>query len=182
MERDLPDDFRNSCAREMCRIENGHFVIPLSEAKKLFDPFVDRTTELLEEEYSRTKFTDNKVTGLILVGGFARSLYLQEKVKAWCSPYGIYCPDRSINLDTCVSDGAVLYALDPQLVTKRNAVHSYGLLRLEPDSGNDTIDLFVHKDQEISSSGEPFEKKITLNESGSTIIGEYIKDRFVLEV
>jgi len=98
--------------------------LELSEAemKSIFDPIVDRILKLTEEQYQASA---RRPTKLLLVGGFAGSPYLQQRVKA---AFGgrveaVVVPPTP---GAAVVKGAVIYGLNPRVVASRIARRTYG--------------------------------------------------------
>jgi molecular chaperone DnaK (HSP70) len=93
------------------------------EMKSIFDPIVDRILELTEEQY---KTSARAPTKLLLVGGFAGSPYLQQRVKAAYEGRvkAVVVPPTP---GAAVVKGAVIYGLNPKVVAARVARRSYGI-------------------------------------------------------
>ena len=98
--------------------------LELSEAemKSIFDPIVDRILQLTEEQYQASA---RRPTKLLLVGGFAGSPYLQQRVKAAFGERveAVVVPPTP---GAAVVKGAVIYGLNPKTIAVRVARRTYG--------------------------------------------------------
>ncbi|KAI7888899.1 uncharacterized protein EV154DRAFT_294507 [Mucor mucedo] len=115
------------------RMVNGNKTLKMKNRdmkEKIFDPVVDRILALIDEQIRQAKKRHRKIDAILMVGGFSQSRYLQQRIK---DQYRYVCA-VSIPFEgvTAISNGAVSYALNPRLITKRTAGHSLGLLVLAP--------------------------------------------------
>ncbi|KAG0124762.1 hypothetical protein HOY82DRAFT_617537 [Tuber indicum] len=111
-------------------IEDAELRLTVADMKGLFDPIVNQTISLLEQQVRDSNRLDstNKISTIFLVGGFGESGYLFEQVQAWAKrqSYSI----RVINPTFCwsaVVRGAVLHGLEGIVHTRKLKQH-YGVI------------------------------------------------------
>ncbi|KAL1122992.1 hypothetical protein AAG570_003316 [Ranatra chinensis] len=96
---------------------------------RLFQPTVDKILEHIEAVLTSRRVEDT-ISHLFLVGGFSESLILQHAVRdAFSHALHIIIP-QAVSLS--VLKGAVLYGLDPTVVTCRKVTHTYGIGVVKP--------------------------------------------------
>lgn len=113
------DDFNN----ESIGLEDGTLCLTAAELRtEVFDPVVSEILALIEEQLQKA----NKLEAIFLVGGFGTSSYLFECTQqAFASRVGfIAIPPRG---ELAVTRGAVLFGLNPQIVTSRVPRYWYGI-------------------------------------------------------
>lgn len=91
--------------------------------RKLFDPVLDNIVTHLSNLFAKQELSE--VEMVFLVGGFADSLLLQEKIKKqFSNSYRIMVPP---NASLAVVQGAVMFGQKPELFESRIMSSSYGI-------------------------------------------------------
>jgi hypothetical protein len=92
----------------------------------IFDPIVDQVLALIDEQLLRIPGV--KPDKLFLVGGFGQSAYLLKRIKMEFVQSGrvgnLFVPPNGA---LAIARGAVLYGLNPSIITHRVARRSYGV-------------------------------------------------------
>ncbi|KAI9188321.1 hypothetical protein H9P43_002712 [Blastocladiella emersonii ATCC 22665] len=91
-----------------------------------FDTVFPTIVAVAEEMLAKCRKARRPITHLVCVGGFAQMTYMQERVTAEFSGRGfdIYFDPSGAS---AVVRGALLYGLNPEVMSRRRARHSYGL-------------------------------------------------------
>ena len=89
--------------------------------KRLFKPVLDHIKEHLQTVLKRPQLS--KVRTMLLVGGFADCVLLQEELRKEFSEYRVLAPR---NAATSVLQGAVMFGKNPAKITERVASTTYG--------------------------------------------------------
>ncbi|TFK64289.1 hypothetical protein BDN72DRAFT_881586 [Pluteus cervinus] len=104
-------------------IKAGQLKLPGNEVERLFQPPVDEIVKSIQDlRQSATK----PITALFLVGGFAASDYIFNRLEEILSPSGLKVLRPDGHLNKAVADGAVSYYVD-HLVTARVSPLTYGI-------------------------------------------------------
>ncbi|XP_060575989.1 heat shock 70 kDa protein 12A-like isoform X2 [Ruditapes philippinarum] len=96
--------------------------IEASVLEKCFETPINKIVSTVREVLSKKKLRN--VSRIILVGGFAESIYVQDRFKANFADKQIIIPP---DCGLAVLKGAVLFGHNPSIVTARIARYSYGL-------------------------------------------------------
>eukprot|EP00039_Didymoeca_costata_P020594 m.341831 g.341831 ORF g.341831 m.341831 type:complete len:558 (-) comp20569_c0_seq1:212-1885(-) len=98
------------------------FTIPENAMKQIFDPVVDTIVKAVD------KFLDTNFKYLVMVGGFSTSPYLESVIRDRYKGSGtIKDVIKPPNPGAAVMMGAVMYAMDPSIITGRFARKTYGV-------------------------------------------------------
>jgi hypothetical protein len=101
---------------------DGELELSEREMKSIFDPVVDRIIALTTTQFAATAHAPTK---LLLVGGFAASPYLQQRVReAFESRVEIVVPPTP---GAAVVKGAVIYGLKPHAIQGRVLRRTFGV-------------------------------------------------------
>jgi hypothetical protein len=105
-------------------IRNGRIKFTESEMRGFFDPGIDETIAAIKHQLQLVDARGN-VNTFFLVGGFAASEYLHDRLKSFLTEQGLtlYRPGSSPN--KAVAEGAVAFHLD-HVVSARMARFTYG--------------------------------------------------------
>ncbi|KAM7196357.1 actin-like ATPase domain containing protein [Rhypophila sp. PSN 637] len=73
------------------RKQDREVVLTRSDMERIFQPTVERILRLVTEQYDAalTRTGEQSVKRLMMAGGFARSKYLQAKLRDWCESVGV---------------------------------------------------------------------------------------------
>jgi hypothetical protein len=110
--------------------------------EKIFDPIMKRIEDLLDTQIKKMR-EDEKIDTILLVGGFSKSRYLQDRLRRRYEPnITIGIPANAV---TAISQGAVSYAQRPRMISKTLVGQSYALeVKTEYDkSKGDFIEKLV---------------------------------------
>ncbi|KAI7875551.1 uncharacterized protein EV154DRAFT_555881 [Mucor mucedo] len=100
----------------------------------VFDPIVDRIFALINDQLEQAEKGDRKIDAILMVGGFSQSQYLQRRIKdQYKGVCRVSVPSGGI---MGISYGAVSHALNPRMLTKKNAGQSLSLNFQEPFDKN----------------------------------------------
>jgi hypothetical protein len=153
-------------------IEDGKFKITQQQMKEfMFDPIVDQVLALIDGQLKRIPDVSSEKIKLFLVGGFGQSKYLEKRIREEFDDTNrvkmLFVPSDG---GLSITRGAVLYGLNPDLITHRVCRRSYGVrcnrsFREGIDKeeyrikGRDNkmrcknrMDFFVNKNTQIKSS------------------------------
>ncbi|KAF8249042.1 actin-like ATPase domain-containing protein [Wilcoxina mikolae CBS 423.85] len=70
-------------------IEDGEILVTPDDLREMFDPHVNRTLELIEEQVETVTANGGTVKHILLVGGFGGSDYLFKRVQEYAGPHDI---------------------------------------------------------------------------------------------
>lgn len=91
----------------------------------VFDPIVTKIIDLINIQREQAKKDGQEIDAIVMVGGFSRSPYLQQRIrdeyKGVCT---VTIPPEGV---TAISHGAVSYAMNPRMISKRCAAQSLAL-------------------------------------------------------
>ncbi|KAI9006600.1 hypothetical protein CLU79DRAFT_779899 [Phycomyces nitens] len=110
-------------------IVDGNFYISVDELRQeIFNPIVNQVVNLIRGQIDQSK---TFVDAIFLVGGFGQSKYLYKAIKeAFKDKVGfIALPSRG---ELAVVRGAVMFGMQPRVVTHRIARRTYGLKAFLP--------------------------------------------------
>ncbi|KAG2203805.1 hypothetical protein INT47_012738 [Mucor saturninus] len=121
------DDVMHNFVTELKDAENEE---PRYERANFFDPVVDRILYLIDDQLNQAKNGGRKINAILMVGGFSQSRYLQQRIK---DRYKGVCHVK-IPSDgaTSISYGAVAYALNPRMVSRKTIGTFLGLKAQTP--------------------------------------------------
>ncbi|KAF9025803.1 hypothetical protein BDZ89DRAFT_1068051 [Hymenopellis radicata] len=104
-------------------IARGQLKLSGEEVASFFEPSVSSIIQVVDEQRLACK---NTVSAVFLVGGFAASYWLFEKLKDHLGPLGISFSRPDSHVSKAVADGAVSFYLD-RSVGARIAKYTYGV-------------------------------------------------------
>ncbi|KAG2196472.1 hypothetical protein INT47_012673 [Mucor saturninus] len=143
----------------------------------VFDPIVKRIFDLIDNQRNQAEKGGRKIDAILMVGGFSQSEYLQRCIKdRYKGVCRVSVPFEGV---TAISHGAVSYALNPRMISRRSAGQSLGLevqapfirsltdsneRRVEGPDGDknfekDRVEYFVRRDQELEGERRTVYKK-----------------------
>ncbi|KAM3673713.1 heat shock 70 kDa protein 12A-like [Ammospiza maritima maritima] len=118
--KDISQFFKNAAGAVWC---DGTIMITYEKMKSLFDYSINNINFALREILCRPGM--DKVQYILLVGGFACSIILRDAVRqAFSSKYHILCP---MEAQAAIAKGAVLFGVNPHIITSRISCRTYGL-------------------------------------------------------
>ncbi|XP_058661614.1 heat shock 70 kDa protein 12A-like [Ammospiza nelsoni] len=118
--KDISQFFKNAAGAVWC---DGTIMITYEKMKSLFDYSINNIIFALREILCRPEM--DKVQYILLVGGFACSIILRDAVRqAFSSKYHILCP---MEAQAAIAKGAVLFGVNPHIITSRISCRTYGL-------------------------------------------------------
>ena len=101
---------------------NGALRLKWEAVQKLFDPVVEQVLQAIENVDSAVLF--RRFSYLLLVGGFAESLYMQQAIKnRFSQRTTVLVPEQP---QLAIIRGAVRYGHQPEEVKSRISKFSYG--------------------------------------------------------
>ncbi|KAH0564764.1 hypothetical protein GP486_001847 [Trichoglossum hirsutum] len=109
-------------------IEDGDMLITDKDLRELFDPWVNKTLQLIDDQAAAVYATGASVKYVFLVGGFGKSDYLYKKVQEYCTARGFEARRPPFPW-SAVARGAVARGLEPAsggLVDVRRCRYHYG--------------------------------------------------------
>lgn len=110
---------------------------------EVFDPIVKRILELINVQRKQAKSEGREINAILMVGGFSQSKYLQQRIE---DEYrGICTVSVPYEGVTAISHGAVSYALNPRMISRRRAGQSLGLEVQAPFEKTDMADFISKK-------------------------------------
>ncbi|XP_060082490.1 heat shock 70 kDa protein 12A-like [Ylistrum balloti] len=112
---------QNTFRKGKVDIKKGKIKIPVTVIKDFFEPSVNSIKDHFEELFRKKETLG--VNDVILVGGFAESKIMQEAVKTMLTGKKVVIPQEC---GLAVLKGAVLYGLNPGIVSARISQHTYG--------------------------------------------------------
>ncbi|CAI4217302.1 unnamed protein product [Parascedosporium putredinis] len=118
----LPDD-------EEAGLDSGFLVMTADQIKDIFEPVVKEVCDLVEGQVKTLRAKGGVVSGIVLVGGFGQSNYLEKPTLAGASssdPLGSIEVMQPVYAWTAVVRGAVLRGLEGNMVISRKARMHYG--------------------------------------------------------
>ncbi|XP_027578521.1 heat shock 70 kDa protein 12A-like [Pipra filicauda] len=142
---------------------DGMIMITYEKMKSLFDYSIKNIICTLREILDKPGMA--KVQYILLVGGFASSIILRDAIsQAFSKKYHILCP---VEAQAAIAKGAVLFGVNPHLVTSRISAKTYGL------KVNQIFDDAIHDacKQKVSKAGgyvyctDLFRKLVGIGES-----------------
>ncbi|XP_005488761.1 heat shock 70 kDa protein 12A [Zonotrichia albicollis] len=118
--KDISQFFKNATGAVWC---DGTIMITYEKMKSLFDYSINNIISALGEILCRPEM--DKVQYILLVGGFAFSIILRDAVRqAFSSKCRILCP---MEAQAAIAKGAVLFGVNPHIITSRISCRTYGL-------------------------------------------------------
>lgn len=158
---------------------------------KIFDPIIKRILNLIDGQLKQAKNQNNKIDAILMVGGFSQSGYLRHRVKEqYNSLYNVIVPFEGV---TAISHGAVSYALNPRMISRRSAGQSLSLEVQAPyekqltnsrnhivedfngtgEFENDRLEYFVTKNQELDDQQQVYTKDVFVIYPNAAVIGNF---------
>lgn len=118
--KDISQFFEKAAGAVWC---DGTIMITYEKMQKLFDYCINNIIGALREILCKPEM--DKVQYILLVGGFASSIILRDAVsQAFSSRYHILCP---MEAQAAIAKGAVLFGVNPHVVTSRISCRTYGV-------------------------------------------------------
>ncbi|CAN8211474.1 unnamed protein product [Coccothraustes coccothraustes] len=141
--KDISQFFENAAGAVWC---DGTIMIMYEKMKSWFEYSINNIIFALREILCKPEM--DKVQYILLVGGFACSIILRDAVReAFSSKYHILCP---MEAQAAIAKGAVLFGVNPHIITSRISCRTYGLRVCE------RFDDAVHdiRKQKVSKAGD----------------------------
>jgi len=114
---------------EAAGLEDGFLSMTTQQVREIFDPVVNGVVALLEGQVSAITARDQRVSGIILVGGFGSSSYLYNRLKRHFTQPAIEVI-QPLYAWTAVVRGAVLSGVEGEkgsgMVERRRSRRHYG--------------------------------------------------------
>ncbi|XP_058719121.1 heat shock 70 kDa protein 12B-like [Poecile atricapillus] len=118
--KDISQFFEKAAGAVWC---DGTIKITYEKMKSLFEYSINNIICTLSEILCKPEM--DKVQYILLVGGFASSIILRDAVRqAFSSKYHILCP---MEAQVAIAKGAVLFGINPRMITSRISCRTYGL-------------------------------------------------------
>lgn len=112
------------------RIAGGSIVITSEDLRTVFNPVIDEVLGLVDRQISNIKGEKNKVSAVLLVGGFGQSRYLRKRLEKAIAPISLLCPPNGWS---AIARGAVIKGISVRstapewrVVTRKSKQH-YGI-------------------------------------------------------
>ncbi|KAG2198328.1 hypothetical protein INT47_003041 [Mucor saturninus] len=159
--------------------------------EKIFDPIIYRIFALIDDQLMQAEKGDRNIDAILMVGGFSQSRYLQQRIKdQYKGVCHVSVPFEGV---TAISHGAVSFALNPRMISKRSAEQSFSLEVQAPfykeltESAERKIvgpdgvafergrlEYFVKKYQPLERNGRKiYQKDVFVQYPNAAIIGNY---------
>ncbi|KAI9261964.1 hypothetical protein EDC94DRAFT_609375 [Helicostylum pulchrum] len=141
--------------------------------EKIFDPIITKILALIQQQLiqaSDKKHNIEAIKAILLVGGFSRNLYLQQRIQEeYRDQYDVKIPEEGV---AAISKGAVSYGLKPRLISSKIAGQSVALEVRTPfkKKEDDRLDKKVDR---LGSKLDIDDK----NEDGEIVTDLYSKNR-----
>ncbi|XP_038009632.1 heat shock 70 kDa protein 12A-like isoform X2 [Motacilla alba alba] len=158
--KDISQFFENAAGAVWC---DGTIMITYEKMKSLFDYSINNIIFALKEILCKPEM--DKVQYILLVGGFACSIILRDAVRqAFSSKYHILCP---MEAQAAIAKGAVLFGVNPDIITSRISCRTYGLRVCEKfdDAIHDARKRRVSKAGDYIYCTDLFRKLVEIGES-----------------
>ncbi|TGZ77595.1 hypothetical protein EX30DRAFT_311070 [Ascodesmis nigricans] len=120
---------------EKMGVESGFHVMKASDVQAIFDPIIDRCIALTRTQITSVRSQNQRVTAVLLVGGFGSSAYLRTRLLASNLSVEVLQPT---NAHTAIARGALLRGLDGSIVSTHRVRRWYGC------SANDFFNSSTH--------------------------------------
>ncbi|XP_051492909.1 heat shock 70 kDa protein 12A-like isoform X1 [Apus apus] len=118
--KEISHFFKKAKGVEWC---DGMIKITYEKMKSFFDYSIKNIIRTLREILGKPEMT--KVQYILLVGGFASSIILRDAIsEAFGKKHHILCP---LEAQAAIVKGAVLFGVNPNIVTSRVSARTYGL-------------------------------------------------------
>uniref|UniRef100_A0A8C9EPQ1 Heat shock 70 kDa protein 12A n=1 Tax=Pavo cristatus TaxID=9049 RepID=A0A8C9EPQ1_PAVCR len=118
--KDISHFFKKATGAVWC---DGMIMITYEKMKSFFEYSIKNIIAALREILGKPEMA--KVQYILLVGGFASSVILRDKVReAFSKKYHIFCP---VEAQLAIAKGAVLFGINPKIVTSRISARTYGV-------------------------------------------------------
>ncbi|XP_041272562.1 heat shock 70 kDa protein 12A-like [Onychostruthus taczanowskii] len=158
--KDISKFFEKAAGAVWC---DGTIMITYEKMKSLFDYSISNIIFALREILCKPEM--DKVQYILLVGGFASSIILRDAVRqAFSSKYHILCP---MEAQAAIAKGAVLFGVNPHIITSRISCRTYGLRVCEKfdDAIHDARKRRVSKAGDYIYCTDVFWKLVEIGES-----------------
>ncbi|KAI7894650.1 uncharacterized protein EV154DRAFT_68672 [Mucor mucedo] len=112
---------------------NGNITLKMKNQdmkENIFDPIAERILALIDDQLNQAKKGNIRIDAILMVGGFSQSRYLQQRIKDQYK--GVCYVSAPSDGAAAISLGAVSYALNPRVVTKKTAQSSLSLMVQAP--------------------------------------------------
>ncbi|KAL3861280.1 hypothetical protein ACJMK2_007323 [Sinanodonta woodiana] len=103
-------------------VMQNHFVIHATKMKEYFDTAIDKITDHISKLLQKKKLS--KVSLILLVGGFAESRVVQNKLRNYFKAKHVFVPPEASG---SVLKGAVMFAHNPNIIAERISPWTYGV-------------------------------------------------------
>ncbi|XP_009085205.1 heat shock 70 kDa protein 12A-like [Serinus canaria] len=158
--KDISQFFENAVGAVWC---DGTIKITYEKMKSWFEYSINSIISALREILCKPEM--EKVQYILLVGGFACSIILRDAVrKAFSSKYHILCP---MEAQAAIAKGAVLFGVNPHIITSRISCRTYGVGVCEKfdDAVHDARKRRVSKAGDRIYCTDLFQKLVEIGES-----------------
>ncbi|KAL7268268.1 hypothetical protein RUND412_009117 [Rhizina undulata] len=109
-------------------LQAGFLSLSRATVKNIFDPVVDRIVDLVNEQIRNVRAKGQKVSAILLVGGFGSSEYLCKRLSNQLFPGGKVRVIQPPNAWTAITRGALIRGLDGSFVKDQIARRNYGVV------------------------------------------------------
>lgn len=106
-----------------CDIRSGQLKLKGTDVATFFEPSIISITKAIDAQIAAS---DRPVSAVFLVGGFAASDWLFQKIQEHTNPLGLTLARPDSHVNKAVADGAVSFHLD-HAVTARVSKYNYGV-------------------------------------------------------
>ncbi|KAI9683419.1 MAG: hypothetical protein M1829_005491 [Trizodia sp. TS-e1964] len=124
---------------EEARVIGGNFEVTQAEMRSLFDPVIFKIVNLIRDQVVTVSTNNDRVSFILLVGGFGESEYLYKRVDEWARQYGIQVIQPR-EASTAIVRGAVLKGVEPSMGPQKTEV----VRRARRSYGSPTSQIFVY--------------------------------------
>jgi len=113
-------------AEKIIRFKSGRLSFKAEVIENIFDIPLRETVEYVEKSLNNNVMQGTKINCIVVVGGFAMSGYVLEKIREAFSGKGIPVV-RPQKTELAVVMGAVLYGQNESIITSRVSQYTYGV-------------------------------------------------------
>ncbi|KAI5856586.1 hypothetical protein BZA05DRAFT_204555 [Tricharina praecox] len=111
---------------EELKIGEGWHNMQYEDVLSIFDPVIDQIVALVSQQVKDVRAKEERVKGILLVGGFGSSGYLLKRLEGHTYRGKRISVLQPVNAQTAIARGALLRGFDGSIVMARRATRHYG--------------------------------------------------------
>ncbi|KAK3602714.1 hypothetical protein CHS0354_017156 [Potamilus streckersoni] len=104
------------------KVKENYLVIHSSKMEQYFDTAIDKIKDHISNLLQRKELS--KLSSIMLVGGFAESRVVQEKIKTYFKTKTVFVPPEA---SVSVLKGSVMFGHNPNIIAERISPWTYGV-------------------------------------------------------